>query len=238
MILHPIPTQSAYLIWQSPLGAGLSRRRLPIALMRANGDGATFEYLHGTRDLDLAVSEGFEGYTGIPLDRADTSDAINTLGRRLLNSDRPDYADYLARFGLSADQNMTTLSLLAYTGAKLTSDSYSVADTLEGFDGSFQYVFDVAGRRRAEELTPSPQIGDRVTFSAEPQNEHDPFAVELLDGSGNRFGYVNGCQSQAVSRWLAAGEVNGSIFRINGRTGYPRLFVIADISLKVKNQAA
>lgn len=31
----------------------------------------------------------------------------------------------------------------SYTGAKLTSDSYSVADTFEGFDRPFQYIFDV-----------------------------------------------------------------------------------------------
>jgi hypothetical protein len=240
MIFEPIPTQSAHLIWQSPLSAGLSRRRLPVALLRSNESdgGATFEYLRGTPDFDLALSEGFEGYTGIPLDRKDTSDAINTLGRRLLSPERPDYASYLARFGLSPKHGLSTLSLLAYTGAKLTSDSYSVADTFEGFTNSFRYIFDVAGRRHCESMTPSPQEGDAVIFRAEPDNLHDPNAVELLDDNANRYGYVNTCQARSVVGWLERGSVTGTIFRVNGRVGYPRLFVLAEISQTLESQAA
>jgi hypothetical protein len=240
MILEPVPTKSAHLIWQSPLGAGLSRRRLAIALLRSNESdgGVTFDYLRGTPDFDLAVSEGFNWYTGIPLDREDTSDAIKTLGRRLLSPERPDYANYLERFGLSAHHELSTLSLLAYTGGTLTSDSYSVADTFEGFSNSFQYLFDVAGRRHCESTTPSPQVGDPVIFRAEPDNPHDPNAVELLDINGNRYGYVNTCQAHSVGEWLARGSVTGTIFRVNGRVGYPRLFVLAEISQSLESQAA
>lgn len=230
MISDPIHTTSAHLIWQSPLEGVGSRRRLPVALMRAGDDEVvSFEYLKGTESYEKAVSEGFDGYTGIPLERNDTSDAIDTLGRRLPNSDRSDYAEFLARFGLQPAHNLSTLSLLAYTGAKLTSDSFSVADTFEGFDRPFQYIFDVAGRRHHIGDTPAPEKGQPVIFSSEPENEHDPFAVALLDENGNRFGYLNTCQAKAVTGWIANGSVTGSVFRVNGRTSYPRLFVIADI---------
>lgn len=240
MITHPIQTKSAQLIWQSPLGARLSRRRLPVALMRADdeGVGVSFEYLRDTTSFELAVSEGFDGYTGIPLDREDTSDAIYTLGRRLLSPERPDYEEYLARFGLSVEHELSILSLLAYTGAKLTSDSFSVSDTFEGFDRPFEYIFDVAGRRHAMESTPSPEIGEEVIFRAEPDNAHDPHAVEIVNSNGDRFGYVNTCQAPAVSRWLTEGTINASVFRVNGRAGYPRLFVIAEINPKLARQAA
>lgn len=231
MIANPIQTQSANLIWQSPLGAGGSRRRLPVALMRKadNMSGVSFQYLSDTAQFREARSEGFNGYTGIPLDREDTSDAINTLGRRLLVPSRPDYADYLARSGLSIEDNLSTLSLLAYTGAKLTSDSFSVSETFEGFDRPFQYIFDVAGRRHSLNQTPSPKEGDTVIFRAEPTNKFDPQAVELVDSNGNRFGYVNACQTKAVNRWLQEGSIVGKVFRVNGRAEYPRLFVFADI---------
>lgn len=240
MISQPIQTKSAHLIWQSPLGAGLSRRRLPVALMRAadNSDAVSFEYLRDTPAFDKAKSEGFEGYVGIPLDREDTSDAINTLGRRLLVPERPDYEDYLARSGLRVEHHLSTLSLLAYTGAKLTSDSFSVSDTFEGFERRFEYIFDVAGRRHSQDFTPSPKKGDTVIFRPEPNNEHDPYAVELVDENGNRFGYVNTCQAPAVSSWLSSGSIEGRVFRINGRTGYPRLFVFADIIPKFEAKAA
>lgn len=231
MILNPIHTKSAHLIWQSPLDGGGSRRRLPVALMRTNGDGTgvSFRYLLDTPDFELARSEGFQGYTGIPLDRENTSDAINTLGRRLPNSERPDYFEFLNRFGLRSEDNLPTLSLLAYTGAKLTSDSFSVADTFEGFDRSFQYIFDVAGRRHNFDATPSPQERDIVSFCPEPENPHDPHAIALRDNDGNRLGYINTCQAASVNTWLENGSINGKVFRVNGRASYPRLFVIADI---------
>lgn len=231
MISNPIHTKSALLVWQSPLEGSGSRQRLPVALMRANDDGTvvSFRYLFNTPDFETARSEGFQGYTGIPLDREDTSDAINTLGRRLPNSERADYAEFLNRFGLSPEDNLPPLSLLAYTGAKLTSDSFSIADTFEGFDRSFQYIFDVAGRRHNFDATPSPQKGDTVSFCPEPENLHDTHAIALCDDDGNRLGYINTCQAAAVNTWLENGSIRGEVFRVNGRASYPRLFVIADI---------
>lgn len=198
----------------------------------------SFQYLRDTPEFETARSEGFKEYIGIPMDRNDTSDAINTLGRRLLNPERPDYAGFLERFGLSIEHNLPTLSLLAYTGAKLTSDSFSVADTFEDFDRNFQYIFDVTGRRHAKTHTPSPQVGDTVIFRAEPQNQHDEFAVELFDADENRFGYINSCQAKAVNQWFSEGSITGQVFRENGRIEYSCLFVIANITPSMASQAA
>ena len=240
MISNPIHTTSAHLIWQSPLGAGGSRRRLPVALMRASDSGTdvSFEYLRDTPEFVVAVSEGFDGYVGIPLDREDTSDAINTLGRRLLMPARPDYDEYLERSGLTVEHELSTLSLLAYTGAKLTSDSFSVADTFEGFDRPFQYIFEAAGRRHYVDSTPTPNKGDVVIFRAEPDNPRDPNAIALIDSDGNRFGYVNACQAEIVSQWLQEGSITGQVYRANGRAAYPRLFIFADVTPKLERQVA
>lgn len=230
MITNPIHTKAAYLIWQSPLEGNGSRRRLPVAHLRCEGNGmVAFNYLFNTPEFITAQSEGFTGYLGIPLDRADTSDAIQTLGRRLLNSDRSDYADYLSRFGLSPNQNLSTLSLLAYTGARLTSDSFSVADTFEGFDRPFQYIFDVAGRRHSIDESPNLEVGDNVEFRADIENEFDEDAVEIVGPHEKRIGYVNACQTKAVRRWLKNGSINAQVFRINGRPSYPRTFIFAQI---------
>lgn len=239
MIVNPIETTSAHLIWQSPLGSGGSRRRLPVAMMRMKRcGGVSFEYLRDTSEFKIACDEGFNGYTGIPLDRDDTSDAINTLGRRLLMPSRPDYAEYLARSGLSVEHNLSTLSLLAYTGAKLTSDSFSVSDTFEGFDRPFEYIFDVAGRRHSKEITPSPEIGEPVIFRPEPQNLYDGKAIELVNSGGERFGYINACQANSVNAWINEGSIEAKVFRVNGRVGYPRLFVFAHIIPNLKRKAA
>lgn len=239
MIIDPIHTTSAQLIWQSPLESSGSRRRLPVALLRAqDGGSVTFEYLKGSESFEAARREGFNGYYGIPLERVDTTDAIKTLGRRLPSSERTDYAEYLARFGLTPDHNLPPLSLLAYTGGRLTSDSFSIADTFEGFDRPFQYIFDVAGRRHSFSHSPNLSIGDYAEFRAEPLNEFDSNAVEIIGSNGNRFGYVNACQVEAVNAWLLNGTINARVFRINGRPSYPRLFIIADIVPSSKLGAA
>lgn len=234
IIRNPIQTISAHLVWQSPLEGGGSRRRLPVALLRAQPDGSVFfDYLKDTESYAEAVEEGFDGYTGIPLDREDTSDAISTLGQRLPNIERPDYHEFLERFGLDESHSLSTLSLLAYTGAKMTSDSFSVSETFEGFDRPFQYVFDVAGRRHYINETPGPQPGDEVLFQREPENEHDPDAIAMVDRDGNCYGYLNACYAEAGQRWLANGQMTGTVFRVNGRSSYPRLFVFADIVPKL-----
>lgn len=229
MITNPIHTRSAHLIWQSPPEGSGSRRRLPVALLRDVDGKVTFEYLRETEEFAIAQREGFNGYFGIPLDREDTSDAIRTLGRRLPNPERSDYADYLARFGLSPEQRLPTLSLLAYTGARMTSDSFSFADTFEGFDRPFEYIFDVAGRRHYQAETPEPMFGEPVEFRHEPSNVEDCDAVEILNASGDRFGYVNRSQAKSVCEWLQNGSVRGTVFRVNGTPSHPRLFVKANI---------
>lgn len=223
MIQNPIHTTSAHLIWQGSKGG--SRTRLPVALLRQEGASVSFEYLQGTPDFEQAVAEGFAGYTGIPLGREDASDAIVILGRRLLSEDRPDYADYLARFGISPEHNLPTLSLLSYTGAGMTSDSFSVSDTFEGFDQPFEYIFDVAGRQHNLESTQHVKIGDPVHFESDNSNEHDPNAVAIYDASENRLGYVNRCQAKKVGSWLDHGSISGEVFRANGTPSRPRLFV-------------
>lgn len=230
MIEDPIHTTSAHLVWQSPIDGTGSRAHLSVAKLQQEANGeVSFRYLTESPDFAQAWAEGFRGYTGIPLDRTDTSDAVSTLARRILSPDRPDYAEYLRRFGLKVEHNLPTLSLLAYTGARLTSDSFCVRETFEGFDRPFQYIFDVAGRRHYAEATPSPKVGDRVFFHPDPDNQYDSNAVMLCDDRGEPFGYIDRNQSAQVSQWLLNGSVQGAIFRVNGTKNHPRLFVSADI---------
>lgn len=229
MITDPIHTKSAFLIWQSPLGETGSRRRLPVAFLRDDGEGVSFEYLKDDASYRAAEEEGFRGYYGIPVDREDTSDAIHTLIRRLPSKERPDYANFLGQFGLLPEHDLPPLSLLAYTGGRQTSDGFSFSDTFEGFDRPFEYIFDVAGRRHSIEATPQVVVGDFAEFREEPDNRFDPDAVEIVDSEGARLGYVNACQANAVKGWLKNGTITGSVFRVNGRPSYPRLFIKATI---------
>ena len=237
LISNPPQTHAAYLVWQSPAkhaqGTG---RRYRVGLLRATKDRnkADFTYLNNLDDFKKATENGFDGYTGIPLQRKDkNSNAFSLLQRRVPPPNRPDYEEYLARFGLHKKDSLTLLSVLACTGARQIGNSFSIAETFEGFNRSFQYIFDLAGRRHYASQTPNAKTGDKVSFVAEPNNEYDPFAVCLKDANGQILGYINRCQVKKVQPWARANKItNARIHRVNGRRDYPRLFVMCDINPK------
>lgn len=230
MITHPIQTQHALLTWQTPLGTGGQRRRHAVGELVADNGGARFHYLTDTASFRAAQDEGFEGYPGIALDSAPSNDALSIFLRRLPNSDRPDYDQFLQTFGLSPDASWTGLSLLAYTGARLASDSFSITETFVGFHRPFRYIFDVAGFRRFMDASSGLQAGDAVSLIHQPDNAHDENAVQVLRESGECLGYINRLQSKQLLQWQRLGSVNASVFRFNGRPTYPRLFLMAEIS--------
>ena len=111
----------------------------------------------------------------------------------------------------------------------MTSDSFGMAETFEGFDRPFSYVFDIAGYRRHQGEVPDLHIDEPMVFRHEPANKNDPNAVEVVRRDGIRVGYVNRMQAQPVLEWLTHGHIDARVFRINGRSVYPRLLVMADI---------
>ena len=228
MIQNPIPTRRALLVWQRPLDGSGRRDRHPVGELVEGSGGVTFRYLDLER-LEPARDDGFSEYPGLPIESPDSERiAPDVLIRRLPPRERTDFPDLLTRFGLPADRDYTDLTLLAYTGARLTGDSFSICETFDGFEGRFSYVFDVAGSRHYVDYS-ELEKSDAIFFEREPTNERDPNAVRLARGNGNTVGYVNRLQAETVGQWIDNGSVTGSVFRVNGRIQYPRLFVQADI---------
>lgn len=228
MIENPISTRRAHLVWQRPLDETGRRDRCAVAELVQDADDVRFSYL-GQEDLERAWAAGFNGYPGLPFGSNSLSRiASDVLMRRLPPRDRADFSELLTRFGLPSDRTYSDLTLLAYTGARLTSDSFSVCETFDGFEGAFSYVFDVAGNRHYVDYN-QLEVGEAIHFESEPTNEVDPNAIRLARADGETVGYVNRLQAETVRSWLDNGSVNATVFRVNGRLQYPRLFVHADI---------
>ena len=238
LITEPVQTRRALLTWQRPLEQnyseqGNSRQRYAVAELVNFGEGLGFSYkndLDPKNHLDSAKEAGFRGYPGLALDNEhESSKATDILKRRLPPNYRPDFKEFLERFGLSPEAHFSILSLLAYTGARLSSDSFGISETFDGFDHPFRYVFDIAGYRHYRENVLDLDEREVVLFRPEPGNQDDPNAVELVRQNGDRVGYVNRMQARTVLRWLQHGNIEAWVFRINGRSVYPRLFIMADI---------
>lgn len=233
MIENPIQTTRALLTWQRPLEAGEPRDRHVVGELQDSGDGIQFQYFDD-ETLRQAYELGFKGYPGLPISsyqaapRTDNVEAI--FMRRLPPVGRADFHRFKETFGLSRAAELTPLSLLAYTGARLTSDSFGVAETFDGFDGPFEYIFDVAGYRRRQHNSVGMVAGDPVQFLREEDNQSDPNAVQVLNSAGDCLGYINRAQSETIANRLGSCEVRAEVFRFNGRQDYPKLFVYAGIS--------
>ena len=231
MITEPIQTRRALLTWQRPLEQQdeSPRRRFAVAELVKCGEGLGFSYKNDP-EYDLASEAGFEGYPGLALGgKHQSSTATDVLKRRLPPQNRPDFKEFMERFGLSPEAHFSILSLLAYTGARLSSDSFGISETFDGFDRPFRYVFDIAGHRHYPEGVFGLAENEPVLFRHEPANPADPNAVEVVRQNGDRVGYVNRMQTGPVLHWITHGTIDARVFRLNGRSVYPRLFVMADI---------
>ena len=229
MITDPIQTRRALLTWQRPLEQPGSRDRFAVAELEQCEGGVAFSYLDED-SLAPALEVGFRGYPGLALgDTHEADTALDVLSRRLPPRDRPDFHDFMETFGLSPQADFSDLSLLAYTGARVTSDSFGVTETFDGFDRHFRYVFDVSGYRHYRNDALDLGIDEPVVFRHEPANEYDSHAVEVARQDGARLGYVNRLQAQTVRGWIERGSIDACVFSLNGRSAYPRLFVMADI---------
>ena len=230
MIENPVQTRRALLAWQSPLGNSGRRDRYAVAELVQNANSVSFRYFDKDSIADALIA-GFRNHPGLPMD-ADNLDriAMEVLMHRLPPRNRRDFKEVLRRFGLPADRDYTDLSLLAYTGARLTSDTFSVCDTFDGFEPPFTYVFDVAGyRHHMRSSDEEATDGDQLWFVRERDNPRDREAVRINRADGSQVGYVNRLQSEKVGAWLDQYDIKASVFRINGRAEYPRMFVRAEI---------
>jgi hypothetical protein len=104
---------------------------------------------------------------------------------------------------LRPELTLSRFALLAYTGARLPSDGFSVVDPLVEVRPPCERVVEIAGyRHHGAKLRPSPLPGDKLEFVAEPDNVADPNAIAVKI-SGNTIGYVTDCRRPPSMRGFA-----------------------------------
>jgi hypothetical protein len=240
-IEHLQEPQRLYLAWQAPDRFG-QRFRWAVGVLSRNEAGCSLRYLESGpefeslncgRGLDEAKKLGFSGYPGLPLkDRIYGDGVLEALMRRAPPRDRADFSAYLDQFRLSQATQISDFALLAYTGAKLPSDGFSIVDPLDADVDTCERLIEVAGHRyHRTDL----RVDEAVTFQPETNNEADASAVAIYRG-GDRIGYVNRLKAPAFRAWLRTRTVTGVIDRVNGTQERPRAFIF--VSVRPTHQAA
>lgn len=216
-IEHVLEPKRLLLVWQGPVGS--SRTRHTVAeLVRQESGVVRFRYLTATADFQNAQAEGFINFPAFrKVEQAYELGIVDTFMRRLPPRTRSDYEQYLEQFRLRPDTPISNFALLAYTGAKLPGDGFSLINPLDDITAPCEVLIEVAGFRHTVPGTLAAfREGDAATFVPEPENPRDPNAVTILV-SGQKIGYVPRQQAIALRRYCEAGSVQAQVERVNGR---------------------
>lgn len=224
-IEHVHEPRRLLLVWQAPEGS--TRSRYAVAeLLRAPDDRVQFRYLFHTAEITAAQTEGFVNFPAFrKLEQSYDLGVLETFMRRLPPRSRGDYAQYLEQFRLRPELAISDFALLAYTGAKLPSDGFSILNPMEDVTGACDVLLEVAGFRHAAELRiEALRLDETAQFVLEPGNLHDPNAISI-HVRGGKIGYVPRQQTAAIRRWLKDSALEARVERINGRSERPLVYL-------------
>lgn len=177
---------------------GLSMRRpglppAPIGLLEDLGSSYRFRYVQGVHSV-----EDFRPVIGFPeLHRVYTSGSLFPFfSQRVLQSDRPDFAEYLDLLKLPPTAG--EWELLARSGGTRKGDRYEllsepVVDPSGQTSVSF-FVrglrFSPAGQEQTEARVSALQPGEQLALHEEPLNEVNHAARQICDENGFVLGWV------------------------------------------------
>lgn len=222
-----IPTR-LLLVWQAP--DGRDRSLLVVGELRDQGGVISFRYLPDTDDFRKAGELGFVCYPAFRKPEGEYTDGVmDSFLRRLPPRSRGDFTKFLEQWRVPATATLSDFALLAYSGAKLPSDGFSVVWPMDEVMAPGEVLLEVAGFRYQgvglNELTE----GMPVKFISEPDNVKDSKALRV-DVAGRRIGYVNRVQRDAVVKWLAHYDVEAYLERFNGTSERPVVYVFCRVT--------
>ncbi len=192
-----------YVVWQDPK----SRSKFVIGTLTRNGH---YEFTYG-EELEQAKKCGFMPMVAFPSFEAryveDT--VFPTFSCRLPDVKRKDIQRILADCGLT---EYDEFELLKKSGAKLPTDTLEFIDPIFDDQEVVDRTFHVAGMRYymdcgGENCGAVSQLpsGTTLILRREPDNQHDPHAVQVMTREGVMLGYLPRYYSEAVSKRLEKG---------------------------------
>ena len=219
------------LCWEAP-ATQKDRNKWVVGEIKRSSGSVVFRYLTDEEFLTLNFGRTREqlrqaGYLGYPAFKEELSEiygeaVLEAFMRRLPPRRRADFPSYLAQFRLRPTSAGSELALLGSTEARLPSDGFSLINPLDPKSGACDVLVEIAGYRH---YGTDLHIGDALVLVADPANPYDPNAVRF-EVAGVLVGHVNRVQAPAVLDWLANGQIQANVARLNGTKDRPKAFVI------------
>lgn len=203
-----------YLAWHSPAGDG---KRFVVGELFRDQTENYFRYLPAHPDFDEAKRVGFFNYPAFEVDKAGGDslykDAVEVFMKRLPPRKRSDFKDYLRQYNLPADFGGSDFALLAYTGAKLASDTFELYPDLSNAQAPIDFVVDVAGVRHYATNMDGIEEGDPLTIEPETENKHDANALRIVHKM-RHIGYVGRVYAAGVKSLMDSGDLSASVLKV------------------------
>ena len=231
-------------LWQHPV----SREIVPIGRFGRSDGQYTFVYTRAA-----AAVEGFRPLPGLSVGRRNVSDRMPAVfDQRVMEPDRPDYADYLASIGLDPAAATPWEQIVQSGGARAgdTLQFMQLPRVVNGrawarfFANGVSHVggsdFTVDGRslhvsaEDQESALRSLTVGDSVLIESDDDNPVDASAC-LITTEGVPVGWVPRVLSSGVRRLLESGPLPAVVARIGEPGGPSHLRLVVDLDAVAPN---
>lgn len=233
LLNYIVEPQRLLLTWQPSDEQALPRTRRVVGEIAANAsDNFVFRYLNGTSDYEAAVRAGFKGFPAFRGDGHEFDEGVlDAFLRRLPPRNREDFEDFLTLHRLPSPFNYSDMALLAYTGAKLPSDGFSLVPDFAKDRIPCDFLMEVAGLRHVfqGDISQVAAVGDSVSFALDEDNPVDQDAILVVCRNHN-IGYVNRVMRETLNFWLQNCKVVASVERLNGKPERPLVYVRISVS--------
>jgi hypothetical protein len=226
-IEHLFEPLAMRLLWQPSDESGASRTRRTVGEITRDLSGLVeFRYLRNDPEFLIAEREGFKGYPAFNLKTASSREGVlDALLLRLPPRQREDFNAFLAQHSLPIPFTYSDFALLAFTGARLPSDGFSLVPVFPEALETADYITEIAGVRHVYQGdSRSIVAGIRVHFVQEPENEYDADAVAVFTEE-RKLGYVNRGLRRTFNHWIEKRELAGEVCRIGGASDRPVVHV-------------
>ncbi|KAF1085004.1 HIRAN domain protein [Sporotomaculum syntrophicum] len=185
-----------YLIWKEPG----TRRNYIVGQLSKNSQ---YEFSYG-HEVKEAIQKGFELL--IPFEDINKVYKSDTLfpafTSRLPDKKRRGIEKILSKYGL---QEYDEYKLLKKSGAKLPIDNLEFIDPIFKDSGNIKRIFYIAGEGEDCNKALYLEVGHNLKLELEPKNQHDKYAIKIVDSRGNHVGYMPRYYSESLTSILKKG---------------------------------
>ena len=229
-IEHIVEPDRLLLSWQTSM-PGKSRQRMFVAELIRNGEDADLIYLKQSPGFAKAQELGFSECPGFGIEKTTHENVLPSFMKRLPPRSRGDFGRFLDALRLPHDAVISDFALLAYSGAKLPEDDFTIVNPFENASSPFELMLEIQGYRHYMESLPRAELTTEMqaSFEPEPENEYDPQAIKIMI-NGIKTGYVCRGLTNSFHKWLNAGNtISAHVERINGTEHKPKIFLYVSV---------